>query len=216
MTILFRSFRRVSLFAALAVGLGACADDATAPRNDAPRTPDQAIIINMMAPDSTSADFTVTPTGGTFRIGKHAVWFPAYSICDPNTSSYGIGTWDQGCRAVDRPVTIHAEVRKIDGREWVDFTPALRFVPSTNYQRWVWIYMRTDAALSIAQAQELNILYTPGFGAQGIDESVDDATLRPYVSGGYVYRRIKHFSGYMVASGRSGFTDDVAPMGEGF
>ena len=210
----FSMIRRTAAFAVMAIGLGACADPVSAPREDAPRTPDQAIIINMIAPDSTSADFTVTPTGGTFRMGKHAIWFPANAICDPATSSYGPGTWDQQCPVLNRSIDIHAEVRKIDGKEWVDFTPALRFRPHQSYEKWVWIYMRADGAL-LANAADFNILYTPSFGAAGIDESLEDATLRTYVSGGYVYRRIKHFSGYMVASGRSGFLEAPETL-EGF
>lgn len=210
-----RSIRSITLFAAAAFALGACADQVTAPRDDAPRTPDLAIIVHTLAPDSTSADFTVTPTGGTFRMGKHAIWFPAYGICDPVTSSYGMGTWDQPCTPLNRSIQIRAEVRNIDGREWVDFTPALRFVPASRYDRWVWIYMRADDALD--PTRDVNILYTPGFGQEGIDESLDDATLRPYVSGGYVYRRIKHFSGYMVASGRSGLIGETTTtLEEGF
>ena len=205
---LFRSIRRAAPLAVMALGLGACADSVTSPREEAPRTPDQAIIINMIAPDSTSADFTVTPTGGTFRMGKHAIWFPSGAICDPAVSSYGPGTWDQPCQPLNRSIDIHAEVRRIDGKEWVDFTPALRFKPSGNYEKWVWIYMRADGAL-LANSSDYNILYTPGFGQAGIDESLEDATLRTYVSGGYVYRRIKHFSGYMVASGRTAFAEDI-------
>jgi hypothetical protein len=38
----------------------------------------------------------------------------------------------------------------------------------------------------------------------GIDESVEDSSLRTYVSHtGYAYRRIKHFSGYNLTAGRA-------------
>ena len=211
MNSLFSTIRRSAALAVLAIGLGACADSVTAPREEAPRTPDQAIIINMIAPDSTSADFTVTPTGGTFRMGKHAIWFPANAICDPAVSTYGPDTWDQPCTVLSRSIDIHAEVRTIEGKEWVDFTPALRFRPHQSYEKWVWIFMRADGAI-LANAADFNILYTPAFGAPGIDESLEDPTLRSYVSGGYVYRRIKHFSGYMVASGRSGLVESGSTL----
>ena len=109
MNSLFSTIRRSAALAVLAIGLGACADSVTAPREEAPRTPDQAIIINMIAPDSTSADFTVTPTGGTFRMGKHAIWFPANAICDPAVSTCGPDTWDQPCTVLSRSIDIQAK-----------------------------------------------------------------------------------------------------------
>jgi hypothetical protein len=57
--------------------------------------------------------------------------------------------------------------------------------------------------------RSLNILWSPAIGVPGIDESLEDPSLRTYVLGGYAYRRIKHFSGYNVTSGRSAGLDDA-------
>ena len=86
--------------------------------------PRPLIIVNQMAEDESSADFTVTPTGGYFRMGKHGIVFPRNVICDPATSSYGPDVWDEDCEVLREPIRIHAELRQQDGREWVDFTPA--------------------------------------------------------------------------------------------
>ena len=200
------------VFAALTA---ACADSAVAPMTDdadllpggAPRP---LIIIDQMAEDLSSADFTVTPTGGSFRMGKHGIIFPPNAICDPATSGYGPAMWDAPCAVLREPIRIHAELRQLDGREWVDFTPALRFRPSVYPFAWVWIYMRTDAAAQ--PGDSLNILWSPAIGVPGIDESLQDRTLRTYVSpwSGYAYRRIKHFSGYNVTSGRTTTTTEPA------
>ena len=170
------------------------------------------IIINQMAADETWAEFTVTSSGGYFRLGRHGIVFPRNVICDPASSSYGRGTWDADCSVLREPIRIRAELRSQDGREWVDFSPELRFKPSHYPSEWVWIYMTTSAAQK--GDESLNILWSPAIGVPGIDESLEDATLRTYVSpwSGYAYRRIKHFSGYNVTSGRAPGVDDATEI----
>ena len=191
----------------LAVVLAACGGDtATAPSAAiaaAPEPPAFMVRVDRMAPDSSSADFTVNGSGGTFQLGPHAIYFPSKAICDPATSGYGVELWDTPCTALSRPIQIHAEIRKVDGREWVDFSPELRFVPSRLPSRWVWIWMRTDRVMTASEVKDLNILWAPSVGAPGIDESLADPTLQTHAIPGYavVFRRIKHFSGYMVSMG---------------
>ena len=134
-------------------------------------------------------------------------------ICDPATSGYGREFWDKPCEVLRGQVAIHAELRQQDGREWVDFSPELRFRPSLLPYEWVWIYMRTDAAVSNPL---LSILWSPAIGVPGIDESLEDPTLRTFVNpSGYAYRRIKHFSGYNVTAGRAEEAEtEIAPEGE--
>jgi hypothetical protein len=202
------------LFVALAAFTVACADNSIAPTsNDAKALPGGApnflITIDQMAEDHSSADFTVTSSGGYFQMGRHGILFPRNAICDPATSSYGPEFWDNDCHVLREPIRIHAELRQQDGREWIDFSPELRFRPSHRSLDWVWIYMQTDAA-TLPDAS-LNILWSPAIGVPGIDESIQDSTLRTFVSplSGYVYRRIKHFSGYNVTSGYSSIPSDL-------
>jgi hypothetical protein len=169
------------------------------------------VIVDRMAPDSLSADITVTPTGGWFRLGNHGIFFPDHSICDPSSSSYGSSEWDQPCQALDAPLQIHAEVRTQDGYSWVDFSPALRFVPSADSTQWVQIYLYSDEAYDPENLPELSILWSQAIGEVGIDESVDDPTQRTFVDvdRGIAFRRIKHFSGYHITSGVRSSMDEL-------
>jgi hypothetical protein len=151
-------------------------------------------------PDSASVDFDISPNGGIFDLGNHAVVFPAQSVCDPATSSYGPGTWDDPCVPLQTSIRVHAEVRRVDGQTRVDFTPSLRFAPSTNPARWVWLVMYTPSAVGSADISPFNILWESAPGATAVDETPADSSLRTYVDTwqGQSLRRIKHFSGYVT------------------
>ncbi|HUF26402.1 MAG TPA: hypothetical protein VMM18_05400 [Gemmatimonadaceae bacterium] len=198
-------------FAALALGLvvAGCGRDVVAPQQalapvGAPR-PD--IIIDRIADDSLSADFTVTPTGGAFVLGKHAIFFPADVICDPRTSTYGVSEWDAPCDLLTEPIQIHAEIRHQDGFQWIEFTPELRFVPTNDPFKYVWLYLKSEQAREPDMLERFAILWSPD-GVVGIDESVGDPTMATYLwrDQGIIFRRIKHFSHYQ---GSDGFKGDV-------
>lgn len=155
--------------------------------------------------DADDVDFTVTPNGGVFLLGNHAVVFPARSICDPSVSSYGPGTWDAPCVALKGALRIHATIRTAKLGTWVDFSPSLRFVPSSDSREWVYIYMYTPSAIGATDLSKYSILWTPAIGASGVNDAAGDATLRTYVdaNSGIAMRRIKHFTGFIASSGRS-------------
>ena len=195
---------------ALTALLAACGESAVAPT--APVVDAGArfnVSIDNMASDLSSADFTVTSTGGVFQMGPHAVYFPAQSICDPASSTYGLTEWDKPCVAATAPIQIHAQLRTVGGYEVVEFTPALRFAPS----KWVMIYMHS-AALKTA-SHRLSILWSPAQGAPGVDESLTDPTVQTHTlrSYGVLYRRIKHFSGYQVSAGVADILADTITVG---
>jgi hypothetical protein len=130
--------------------------------------------------------------------------FPANSICDPATSSYGPGTWDQPCTPARSAIKIHAVVRTAKLGTWVDFSPQLRFVPSDNPGKWVWLFMLNPAAAGSSDQSKFVIKYATQLGDLGVDDSQDDSSMRTYSEGGILLsRRIKHFSGYASTSGRS-------------
>jgi hypothetical protein len=158
------------------------------------------------ASENVSADFSVGPSGGVYRIGNHAVVFPAHSICDPASSTYGPGAWDDPCKVLNKPITIHAVVRNQEGRSWVDFSPELRFAPSDDASRWVWVFMYTPQTVGAAgDLSRFNILYAQSIGGVVVNDAADDPTLRTYVDtqSGVSFRRAKHFSGYTASSGNS-------------
>jgi len=150
-------------------------------------------------PDSASVDFVISPNGGIVDLGNHAVVFPANSVCDPATSSYGPGTWDAPCSPLQAPIKVHAEVRRTNGQTAVDFTPSLRFVPSNDPARWVWLVLYTPSAVGKSDLSGFNILWESAPGAPAIDETPLDSSLRTYIDTwqGLSLRRIKHFSGYV-------------------
>jgi hypothetical protein len=202
----------VANVAILAVVTG-CGDSITTPA----AAPSSEPTTTMMAPASRpslnlrggssengSTDFTVGPQGGVFRVGNHAVVFPARSICDPKTSGYG--HWDASCKAAAKPIRVHADIRSANGRTWVDFSPELRFVPSANPARWVWILMYTpDARGARGELSRFNILFADRIGGAMVNDAESDPTLRTYVDPwlGISSRRIKHFSGYTASGGRA-------------
>ena len=210
-----RTFKYLPLLAAVAA-LAACSDEPTAPgarpRALPPAGPALDIIYHAMADDSTSADFSVTPTGGTFTMGQHSVYFPPSSICEPATSSYGPGTWDEPCEAATRDIQIHAEVRRDSlGQASVHFTPELRFVPTTDPAQYVLLFLRTPEAQDSAAVADSKILWAPEAGAAPVDEALEDPTQKVQVwsDAQILYRRVKHFSGYNVALGLLGVNVEI-------
>lgn len=219
-----RSFMRLTLTAATAL-LAACsaADQAIAPEAKHSARPAGApsldVITNAVATDSLSADFTVTPSGGMFVLGSNAVFFPDHAICDPETSSYGPGHWDDPCEPLDRPIDFHAEVRRDEnGQRWVDFTPAVRFVPTDDANQTVWMMMKTGVDVTAENYGSFGMEWLPnGTPDVQVHEASDDSDLKSYVDldRDIVFRRVKHFSGYIVITARASEVDmlrDIIPV----
>ena len=175
-----------------------------------------SLSLSGTGPANTAVDFTVGPQGGVYFVGNHAVVFPRKSICDPTKSTYG--DWEAPCQTIGRPIQIHAVVRNEGGRTRVDFSPELRFAPSADPSRWVWMYMYTpDARGAQGDLSRFNILYARSIGGVTVDDAASDPTLRTYVDTrtGISVRRIKHFSGYTASAGRScdGLAGDCGDAG---
>lgn len=185
--------------------LAACSDAPTAPAN-APRT--APVMAASMVSSSTSGDTTiqvvlVDPTKkSTVNFGASSankVVFPASSICDVATSSYGVDQWNQPCAAQSQMVTITIKSwTDAAGHPRSDFQPHMRFNPAADA---VVITLKDRAGVQPG----LGILYCADGATSCVDESLTDASLVTYrdpVNGNY-YRRVKHFSGYNIASGFS-------------
>jgi hypothetical protein len=191
-------FSRSCIAAFTVVATAACGNDALSPRSDAPSRSANARITTRNR-TATSADITVDSHGGAFILGQHSIRFPRKSICALD-SSYGPTEWDKPCTPASEPITFHVEIVIQDGRQWLDFTPAVRFVPTNDPNRYVWLGMQTTAFSTLSD-DDLQILWSPAVGVAGVDESLSDPTLRTIVNqrSGWMVRRIKHFSGYNVS-----------------
>ena len=189
-------WRRFGLAAMVAATMTACGDQGSSPL--APRT-----VNGLLLADTTVTQFAVGRSGGSFRIGTtHRIDFPANAICDIATSSYGPGEWNQPCTPTTSLVRITAK-SWVDaaGHPHVDFEPAMRFSPELS--EGVVLHLRDRRAALDPNAK---VLYCSGLlNLDCVDESIADPSVAVKFDApnGFVYRRIKHFSGYNVTAGRA-------------
>ena len=202
---MFRTMRRLPKLATLAVVLfvAACSSDSSvapvgaravvAPAFVGANLPSKVLMYK----DTVIVTFAVGPNGGSVDIGNHAITFPASTICDPAVSTYGPTEWQAPCQLIASPVTITA-TSWIDasGHPIVDFSPALRFATNADGVLPT-LYLRdADAVLQ----DWSSIVYCAFPGSSCINESVTDSALTTYRDPvtGFLYRFIRHFSGYNV------------------
>jgi hypothetical protein len=153
----------------------------------------------VLAPGETEVYvFTILPgEANELSMGTPVLEMPAWSVCAAG-SGYGTGTWDKPCTAETKPVTITATVIGTSTYPRVDFEPAMRFNPASGD---VQLFMFARHASSDA-ASKFSILYCSGVSQTHCDdEAKHDPTLVTQFSkrGNEVFRRIRHFSGYVVA-----------------
>ena len=194
--------KTLTMLAAASLMLAACAGEATAPvapknntqERTSPFVPTDAQRALVGVVDGTY-HFTVDPSQTqNLQLGKSGLYIPANSICELGTSSYGVGTWNDACAPQTAPMTITAVVRNADtDHPSVEFQPALRFSPDKQ----VWLYMAVTNQATLDATKVLYYCNETGC----MDESQTDADLKSYVDtrNFMVFRRIKHFSGYVVA-----------------
>jgi hypothetical protein len=186
---------RVSLLVVSTLLLAACAGDSTSPTATtlAPKGASKALVgvidgVYTFTLDP-SADYSV-------KLGASSLELPANSICTLATTSYGPDQWNNSCEPETLPVTITAVVKDAaTNHPSIEFSPAMRFNPARNVQ--LHLYVTDAATLSNMTVMK----YCGPFSAVCVDESLTDTSLQTTVdaSAGLVSRRIKHFSGYVVA-----------------
>ena len=190
--------------------LAACSDDSGSPL--APTATRGA--LGLAAGEVATTVFTVGQWGGKFSLaGGHVIRFESNAICDPLTSGYGPSTWNLPCSPSRLPITITATSwTDASGHARVDFVPDLRFVPTSSGSR-VTLQLRDRDAVQSTAA----LFYCPTVG-ECIDESLTDPTLssKRDSRSGWVYRDIKHFSGYNVSTGRSYTAEESISDAEAF
>jgi hypothetical protein len=204
-------FRAPALAAALlTVVLAACQDSATAPRTSDPARSLTGLAdpVEPVRVGPAFGDPTVTVAGRpthTFSLDPrvdnvykthdgHTILIPAGAICRVEKSGYGVRSWELPCEPETRPVvfTIRSALA-VDGRPHVDVFPDVRFSPKSL------VTIRFDDSTAAA-TPGAKIVYCPSGAKACVDESARDRTLQTFRDSvtGQVFRRIKHFSGYLV------------------
>jgi hypothetical protein len=203
-----------AMMTAAACGESATGPLASGPSDLAPRAPVFDYTATPYSLGFTQQDFTVSSAGGTFVIaGLYTVKFPANSVCDPARSTYGPTEWDKPCTTLDdgQTLTIRATTALTSGGLMIDFSPGLRFSPTTQ------VTISTDMFSSVIKANRdyfsrnpsvlnpLAILYSTNLGAVGASDYSHDASIVTHVEldSGIIWRRVKHFSGYSMTSGEA-------------
>lgn len=205
-------------YAALAIAAAAGCSDSTSPGTSSAR--------QIGATDRPSLDydgpsrfggvrtttFTLTARGGTYEIGDvYTLTVPANAVCKLN-SGYGPGTWDLPCATLDNGESIRITARYAFTKSGpvVDFSPDLRFSPQAQVTLATDLYAQQLSSgrgyfnANPAALRNFGIRYTSDMGATNIADATADQSLVTHINlrSGKVWRRVKHFSGYNVASGR--------------
>jgi hypothetical protein len=195
---------------AFAIGLAACGESAVGPKSQAPSAPSSPAAVGggsnatLTGFDTIRFSIVIDPARATYyNLGAgNSISFPAGSLCDPSKSTYGVGEWDKACTLATAPLTVNA-IAWLDSTNHphIDFNPSVRFVPSADPAGWVTISF-TDYYASWMSSSAIG--YCRNLSATCVDESKFDPTMttvRDAITG-RLTRRIKHFSGYNVFSGR--------------
>ena len=188
----------IAPLAIAALTLAACQDSAPAAITGARRGP--SLATSTTVGDTTYTSFTIDPNdNGTIVIvgGVHKLTVDKGAVCDPATAGYGPQLWDAPCAPATAGVDFSAKSWfDAQGHPHITITPDVRFVPG----KVVTMYMKDkNAALDSTS----NILYCATGAAACVNETTADPSLAPSRdgNGGYVSRRVKHFSGYTVVFG---------------
>lgn len=216
------SNRLARVFAlAAVVAAAACSDSVTAPSavssKVVPTASPAVLALDFVAVDlqygwlpkptvttSTKSDtliqkFTVDPKlGALISFGAdHKVVIYPWTICDPSTSGYGPSYWLQWCTQAQSPITFTFKSWKNSlGRPAMDVKPNVRFVPNSMVR----IYFH-DASLS--SFHNVVIPYCNDRGTcidEGANDTFQTTYYAPGIPGYWVYRNLRHFSGYNVTA----------------
>lgn len=191
--------RRLAI-ASVLVSLAACsADDALRPPMatgalEAARATTTNESSKVTASDTGYAALVVGPGGGMYVFGQHQINFPANSICDMSQTRYA--DWGSPCTPISSHITIDVKWwTDAAGHPVVDFAPALRFQATRKGE--VTLYLKDAVA---AKSANPVIGYCAVVDGPCVDESLTDTALttKKDSRGGFVYRIIRHFSGYNV------------------
>jgi hypothetical protein len=155
-----------------------------------------------------TVDFVIPASGGTINLlDAYTLSFPAGAVCDPNAEDTQIGyankAWDAPCTPATEDIPVRAVLKYSNGRLYADFERSLRFVPDKQ------VILSTGVMAGQVQWQHdigdtegWTIQFAPAIDAAGVSDALSDISVRTVVVGssGRIYRRVKHFTGYVVTT----------------
>jgi hypothetical protein len=152
--------------------------------------------------DTTVASFTVDPDyGALIDFGvNHKLILPPKKICDLQTSGYGPSYWDNWCDLEHDNITFTIKSwTGSNGRPYATVTPDVRFKPYVSYSARIYFYDANLVKFSdvvIPWCDKNNVC---------VDEGASDSFLltyarKSYGPGYWVYRNLRHLSGYNVTA----------------
>jgi hypothetical protein len=140
-----------------------------------------------------------------FTLGANYLSLPAYAVCKLDGSSgYGAAYWDQTCAPETDSVTISVVISDAEtDHPRLDFYPAMRFNPNRNVSLYIYVPVGMDDFRKNWVMEYCNDLGTCE------NEAALDADLSSYADrrSNMVFRRIKHFSGYLVNRAEAALDD---------
>jgi hypothetical protein len=156
-----------------------------------------------------TVDFVIPANGGSINLlDAYTLTFPAGAVCDPDAedtqTGYANKEWDAPCTPATGDIAVRAVLKYSHGKLYADFQNSLRFVPdkrvilSTNV-----ISGQVQWQNDVGVTQGWTIEYAPGIDSEAVSDALQDPTVRTVIVGatGKIFRRIKHFSGYLVQLG---------------
>jgi hypothetical protein len=188
------------------VVVAGCGETALGPQPDAVQTarPAQGSTRALSRTDTLVSTLVIDPSvTSTYALGDgNTLTIPAHSLCDPATSTYGPTEWDKPCPLATSTVTVTFKgwLNRYN-HPHVDFSPSMRFLtPPNGGGGWVSLNFADASAWSDSSTK---ILYC-ATATSCVDESATDFDVRTQKNGDVVvWRKIKHFSGYNVATGEA-------------
>ncbi len=154
-----------------------------------------------------SVTLTIGPDGGVFDlVFQQTGRVPAYTLSVPAGALCAQLVGQDGCTPAAGSVTVTATLHHVVGHIGVDFSPELKFGNGAT------IGTMRDAKLVFAMERRpsakqdwsvFNILYTPDGFQTIINDGATDPSVATHVdlTSGFVWRSVKHFSGYVAVSG---------------
>lgn len=163
--------------------------------------------------------YRLSPNGGTFTLpGGFVVNFPANSVCDPVSSaaSYALGDWDAPCQTITSPLVLTVTVAAVNGRIYADFSPHIRFSPATIVTIGTNIhqsYVHSKGYSGGNHPTTLGLLFSSATGGLPVNDAAADPSLISHINlkSGWIWRRIKHFTGYNINTGEECDPSDGDP-----